>query len=246
MIVRMEERSMNAWPALQSHLYDGWVIRFAEGYTKRANSVCPIYSSAIDLEEKLDYCEKLYRSQGLPVVYKLTKACYPADLDQVLERRGYWRFAETAVRIAELAEHPSYVRPQELQVAYKFTEEWINSYLACTDMSDTGRIVVMKKLLHNIIEDKICVWIHLEDEPVACGFGVFEDGYMGIFDIVVHPKYRGRGYGRAIMQSLMMEALSKGVQKAYLSVVVGNTIAEKLYDSLGFQEIYRYWYRERS
>ena len=34
-IRQMEERSMNAWPSLQTILDDGWVIRLANGYTKR-------------------------------------------------------------------------------------------------------------------------------------------------------------------------------------------------------------------
>ena len=61
---------MNAWPSLQTVLYDGWVIRVSGGYTKRANSICPIYPSVLDLDEKLRYCEELYTSMRLPVVFK--------------------------------------------------------------------------------------------------------------------------------------------------------------------------------
>jgi len=39
----VEERSLNAWPSLHQMLYDGWVLRFSNGYTRRANSVSPIY-----------------------------------------------------------------------------------------------------------------------------------------------------------------------------------------------------------
>lgn len=243
MILRMEERSMNAWPSLQTLLYDGWVIRFSGGYTKRANSICPIYSSGLDVEEKINYCEKLYTSNQLPVVYKLTKACNPADLDLILEKRGYRRIDETAVRIAQIDEENCYTNQFEVKAEYDFTREWVSTLITCTSMSNADKIDVMKKMLSNITGDRVCVRINLADEPVACGFGVIEDGYMGIYDIVVNPSYRGRGYGRAIMQELLREARKKNIDKAYLSVVVGNTIAERLYDSLGFKEIYRYWYR---
>ncbi len=236
---------MNAWPSLKTLVYDGWIIRFAGGYTKRANSICAIYPSTLDLDQKLDYCEKLYGSMGLPVVYKLTKASYPENLDQRLEERGYKKIAETGFRITELTEDPAYVRPQELKVDEEFTREWIGTLIACSGMSNAERIEVMKQLLSNITQEKICIRINLGDEPVGCGFGVIEDGYMGIYDIVVKPEFRSRGYGRAIMRGLMTEALKKGIHKAYLQVVVGNTFAEKLYTSLGFQEIYRYWYREK-
>ena len=84
MIRLLEELSMNAWPALQTLLYDGWVLRFAEGYTRRANSVNPLYPSTRDALEKIEACERLYRGQGLAVIFKLTAASQPERLDEML------------------------------------------------------------------------------------------------------------------------------------------------------------------
>ena len=72
MIRKIEELSMNAWPSLQTKLYDGWVLRFSDGYTRRANSVNPIYESKIVLDEKIDFCEKEYEQRNLPTLFKLT------------------------------------------------------------------------------------------------------------------------------------------------------------------------------
>jgi N-acetylglutamate synthase len=58
LIQRIEELSVNALPALQTVVYDGWVLRFSEGYTKRANSISPLYHAHMDLIEKIRKCEE--------------------------------------------------------------------------------------------------------------------------------------------------------------------------------------------
>ncbi len=59
----IEELTLNAWPALQTVLYDGWLLRFADGYTRRANSVNPIYPSAVPLADKIAACERAYAAR---------------------------------------------------------------------------------------------------------------------------------------------------------------------------------------
>ncbi len=44
-----ENLSFNTHPALVTEKYDGWLIRYSNGYTKRANSVSPLGESSIDL-----------------------------------------------------------------------------------------------------------------------------------------------------------------------------------------------------
>lgn len=243
MIRHFEEMSMNAWPALQTILYDGWILRFSRGYTKRANSINPIYSSTMSIEDKIKSCERLYNAEGLPTIYKLTPDCYPENLDQILESRGYAKVDETAVRTLDISEIYVDSEAATLGIEYEFTSEWINSFSACANITNPETIEIMTGMLNNIAGDKIIVNLQNDNKPIACGFGVIEAGYVGIFDIIVDKEYRGNGYGKAVMKGILREALKQGIHKAYLQVVVGNTIAENLYTSLGFQEVYRYWYR---
>src|SRR6478672_4265852 len=104
MILPLEERALNAWPALQTVHYDGWVLRFAAGYTRRANSVQPLYPGALPPAEKIAYCAAVYAGRGQPPIYKLTPAAQPAVLDQALADLGYRQEALTSVQTCALAE----------------------------------------------------------------------------------------------------------------------------------------------
>ena len=67
----IEELSMDAWPSIKTCFYDGWVIRLSNGFANRSNSINPIYPSKLNLEEKINYCERLFARYNLPAAYKI-------------------------------------------------------------------------------------------------------------------------------------------------------------------------------
>ena len=85
LIQHIETLSYNAWPAIHTLFFDGWIIRFANGYTKRANSVNPIYMSKKDVEHKISYCSDLFDQLKLNPVYKITAESFPTGIDQILD-----------------------------------------------------------------------------------------------------------------------------------------------------------------
>jgi N-acetylglutamate synthase len=139
LIKDFEELSMNAWPSLQTKLYDGWILRFADGYTRRANSVSPIYKSTISIDEKIDFCEKEYRLCNLPTLFKLTSESNPDGIDTRLEERGYVRYNETALRILDLSQYV-YYDSQGLIIESKFNNEWLEGFFYCSN-------ILMKKYI---------------------------------------------------------------------------------------------------
>jgi ribosomal protein S18 acetylase RimI-like enzyme len=100
----LEEISFRGWHALENERYDGWVLRAANGYTGRANSINPLYPSSHALDDKIAYCDAWYAARGIPPIFRLNDAMQPPDLDAQLAARGYRRFNESRVMTAELGD----------------------------------------------------------------------------------------------------------------------------------------------
>jgi len=240
---RIEELSMNAWPSMQTHLYDGWVLRFSEGYTKRANSINPLYPSTIALEEKIAVCESLYEDKNLPATFKLIGTEQQAALESELIGMGYGKLDETAVMTASLHSFRGEVSSSLIHETV-FTDAWEDGFIACNAINPVYE-TVLRKMLGSIPGKKIIVSKSVDGAIIACGFGVIEREYVGIFDIVVDKAYRGKGIGKEVVQSILGRAKEEGAETAYLQVLKGNLVAENLYGVLGFEESYRYWYRKK-
>jgi hypothetical protein len=241
MIRIIEELSMNAWPALQTMLYDGWVLRFADGYTRRANSINPIYSSADDVGDKIRTCESLYHDRGLKVVFKITSAVYPADLDAVLADHGYAVDAQTSVQTLDLGSTDQ-LSAQGVALAESLSDDWLSAFREMSGIP-AQRGPLLKQMLHSIAPATCFAAIRHGDRTIACGLGVLQAGFVGLFDIVTHPSARRQGYGTQLVSSILAWARQRGARTAYLQVMLNNAPALRLYSKLGFGEIYQYWYR---
>lgn len=238
---RIEEISMNAWPALQTIHYDGWILRFANGVTKRSNSVNPIYGSTLDTPTKIRYCEQLYRSKNLPVCIKITPWAKPPGLDQLLEENGYKHEFEVAVQVLSLDRFPTQLQGN-VYLAEQTSDEWISEYIRM-NKTDPSKQMIIKAIIDQIAGPKCLLMLNRENHPVGCGLGVVEDQYIGLFDIVIDETSRNRGLGRILVEHILNWGKSKGAGMAYLQVLATNAPAIKLYANIGFKEAYRYWYR---
>jgi N-acetylglutamate synthase len=240
----IEEISFNAWPAPQTLLYDGWSIRFAGGYTRRANSVYPLYSSSQKLEEKIAHCESLYRERGLPTVFKMTATCEPEGLDEILAANGYSCDARTEVRLLELAGWDGEA-DASVRVSEKLTREWFDTFWSISQSGQKNQQAAWD-ILGSIALPTAYLWLEDGNKVVTCALGVLQNGYVGLFDMVTAPDDRRKGYARRVVQTLLNWAKGKGAHTAYLQVMADNDPARAMYSQLGYEEIYQYWYRVKA
>jgi N-acetylglutamate synthase len=241
MITSMEELSLNAWPAHQTMLYDGWVLRFASGYTKRANSVNPLYSSTLAVEEKIPFCENLYQEQKLDVVFKLTSASCPGNLDDLLSARGYQNDSPTSVQVLELASSDAKLA-RDAELMESLSDPWLDAFCQMSAVEERKR-ESLQRILLNIVPRHCFATLKVNEKVIAAGLGVLQANQIGLFDIVVDRDFRKHGYGRQIVESLLHCGKEKGAQKSYLQVMLNNAPALHLYSKIGFLEKYQYWYR---
>lgn len=68
---------------------------------------------------------------------------------------------------------------------------------------------------------------------------------IGIYGFIVAPQWRGKGFGRQILQKLLAEMSRDEKRVLYLEVESQNEVALRLYQSLGFEEVAKFDYFEQ-
>lgn len=230
---------MSAWPALESMENDGWVLRFSEGYTRRANSVHPLEQGRRELPAKIEEAEGLYAARGLPTIFKMTAQSLPPGLEEALVERGYEEEARTAVCVAELAPGR---RGASLETKWERARAWSDGFHRASG-AVPGRRALHDRILASISLPTGFVSVAEDGEAVAFGVGVLQGEWLGDFDVIVERAARRRGHGERLMRGLIAWGFEMGARRAYLQVMLDNAPALALYEKLGFREAYRYWYR---
>jgi N-acetylglutamate synthase len=242
---RIEEASLRAWPAHSDSDFDGWRLRFADGYTRRANSVTPLGPSRLALDDKIATCERLYAERGLPAIFRMTPFAPPA-LDAMLAERGYRRADETEVRARRLdtALPPSACRTR-VRVGVLAVDRWLEIFGALSGSPARNR-AAHRAVLNAVPGTQRLLVLWADDAPAACGMSVHADGLLGLFDLVTAAEQRNRGFGSEILRRALQWGARQRVDEAYLQVLATNTAARRIYDRMGFDLVYRYHYRQRT
>lgn len=244
MIRTIEELSLNALPALETMVYDGWLLRFSKGYARRANSIYPLYEPKADVNEKIRTCEELYSSKGLDIIYKITPEIYPSNLDAILEEYEYKIDAPTSVQLVDLDKIDG-ANSEGLTYSITINEEWLQSFCSMSNVPEE-RKDLLYSILKNIIPKKFFVLMKQQERVIGCGLGVLQDDFIGLYNIEIDKEYRNKGYGKKLVLNLLRLGKVEGAKKAYLQVMLNNPAALKLYSNIGFREEYKYWYRVKN
>jgi ribosomal protein S18 acetylase RimI-like enzyme len=236
-VLALEQRAFNAWPAERSVLFGGWLFRLAGGYTKRANSANAM-QPGVAFDGVREAAEALYQRHGLPTVFRLSPLAPPAA-DLALADAGYVAFDPTQVATASLA---TAAPDASVRVDAEPSADWLDGFARANEVA-AGRRGIHDAIVRSIAWPSGFATVGVDGAAAGFGLAVLERGAVGLFDIVVDPRWRRRGLGRTLTRALMDWGRTQGASQAYLQVREANEGARRLYAALGFEDRYRYHYR---
>jgi N-acetylglutamate synthase len=236
---RLEELAFRGWPALETQDRAGWRLRFAGGYTKRANSINALGRNAQTDLSTLQKLEAAYRERGQAAVWRLSPLAPPA-MDDILAARGYRTIERSLLQVCPL--HAGFTAAPEVWIHAEPTPAWLEAFCLHSPVRPEHRDV-MRRMLAAIAAPAAFAFVEAEGRPLAMAIGAVEGDHMGLFDVLVMPEARRRGLARKITESLYAWAWGHGARFAYLQVVATNQAAMPLYAAQGFRTVYEYEYR---
>jgi GNAT superfamily N-acetyltransferase len=219
---------------------DGWLLAANEGAIGRANSVTALGPGRDPLDTKIDRAASFYEARGLPPKFRLSPWSRPAGVAQALAALDYAPERETIVMTRDAA---GFLEGFEGVAAGRLTDQPSETWRALfVGPGVEGREAELRAAslarglgmqFAEIIEN---------EEVVAIGTSNLALPWAGVHGMRTAPAHRRRGYARNLLRALVAFASAEGARRIFLQVEADNSPAIALYESLGFEEAYRYSY----
>ncbi|MGB9376636.1 MAG: GNAT family N-acetyltransferase [Mycobacteriales bacterium] len=246
-ISRLERVAALGWPAPETQVMGGWLLRAAEGWTGRANSVLPLGEPGRPLDEALVAVRRWYAERGLPARFQVPLPLR-ADLDGELHQRGWPAYNPTLVRVARIDEvlvRGSSVTLPEATLAGVPSPQWLAAY----HYRGAASLPPIAVRVMTAAADPVFASIVIDGVVAGVGRAVVDRdsdgvGWCGITALETVPAWRRRGVGAHLVRALLTWAAGRGATEVYLQVMRDNVAAHAMYDRLGFAVSHSYHYRQ--
>jgi ribosomal protein S18 acetylase RimI-like enzyme len=236
---RIEETCLHAWPALREERMGPWLLRFADGLSRRSNSANPTSARIADIAGDVAACADRYRASGLPAIFRIPSLVDPA-VDAHLDELGYGTEGTT---LTLHGTDPVARRDPVVEIASSAGTEWLETMSAWQKRSPRDA-AVYAQLVGAIGIPAGFASLRVDGATAALAYGAIHDGRLCFESVITAAAQRGRGYARRTLQSLIAWAAAQGARAICLQVEAANAPAIALYRSLGATtELYRYHYR---
>lgn len=249
----IEQAGLVSWPALEEQRITGWLLRASQGYTRRTNSASTAGAHTGQLDADLPLIERFFTQRDLPPTFRLLSTPDDLAIDRMLAQRGYRLCNDPcSVMVRSLAGDalapPSPPRSSGAPPQFALlpdAQTWLSAFVRIKDDDGPHQQIHLAMLRALTPPTAFALMRSGDGEALACGLGVVAGKHLGLFDIATAPAHRRQGLGTALCEALLAWARDQGAHTAYLQVVADNHQAVDLYRRLGFEALYRYWYRTR-
>jgi N-acetylglutamate synthase len=236
LIAGLEHRLLQVWPAVTTQMIDGWALRFAGGYTGRANSASAITAGARMTDALLARIIEMYEAETLVPQMRISPVAH-AGTAEFLKQRGFVSRGLAHTMTANI--EGKLQTDTQVVLGASPDMNW------CIGV--TSRQVRAKRnpdALYAIVSRIQCpakfATVVVDGKAIGFGVAAIDRGWVELGSIVIDAAFRGKGLGRALVVSLLQWAKTQDVHRAFLQVDVTNTTALVLYQSLGFEILYDY------
>jgi GNAT superfamily N-acetyltransferase len=238
---RVEETTLNAFPSLRQIIYGDWLLRFSDGFTRRANSINPRAAHIETLEADIDTCAALFRQGGQQPVFRVPEIC-DSRLDAKLETLGYTSEGGTLTLFGDLAAADTKPDPAA-EILSQPSREWFDAMAALQKRNATQN-AAFERIASAIAVPVAFAALREDGELTALTLGSVHDELLCFESVVTGERHRGKGHARRLLASLNAWAVGLGAKGVCLQVEATNEAGRALYDRLGLKTtLYRYHYR---
>jgi GNAT superfamily N-acetyltransferase len=236
---RIEEACLKAWPALHEQEQSGWLLRFANGLTRRANSANPLEAEISDPAKLISWCETFYYQRGLPTFFRIPSIINP-DMQAALDARGYTIEGKCIVMHGDI-KNISQQADVNVEMLSKPSTDWTNAMSLLQEHNrEKGETYV--RIVKSISAPSAYASLHNEGKSAALAYGTIYNEILCLESVVTEAKMRRFGYARRIVCALTDWAKSAGAKGVCLQVLANNQPALNFYTSIGLKELYQYHY----
>ncbi|MGC4894108.1 GNAT family N-acetyltransferase [Micromonospora sp. DT31] len=254
-VIALELAADEAWPAPVRDRLGDWRLRWADGWTGRANSALPVGDPDRPLPAALDAVQRWYADRGAPALVN-TPLPLAAPVGAELDARGWTTRPPVLVQTVPLptltAPPPAPTDPPPaltglppsaptdpppVTLAEAPAEDWL-----AVAAGRKGGLPGAARHVLTAVDRVRFAELRLDGHLLAVGRGtVTGDGrWLGICLLEVLPPARRRGFAIAVVRALAGWAAAEGATHAFLQVEQGNTGAVALYRRLGFTTHHTY------
>ncbi len=237
---RIETHLLTAWPSMGDMNLDGWTVRIAGGYSRRANGVVPAARGSETIHAKVTWCERYFGERGLKTTFRISDVCAEPEFDAWLEGRGYALEGASAGLTMPVAS--GLTPPTGVILEDQPTPQWLDA-LFTVDQHIMPHIEPALFIVRHMPAPAVFARIMKGKEPVAVGCAVATDDLATVFLMRTAAAHRRQGHARQILTALAAWSSAQDVRTLWLHVEHDNRPAVALYSEFGFKPLYDYHYR---